>query len=1080
MKKLKRIRLINWHRFTNETINFNTSVLLSGENAAGKSTILDAIQLVLTCSKNNFNKAANEKGERNIISYVRCKTGKENKPFERTGYITGHVALEFYDEERKKSFILGTVTDTTSDTNEKTIWYRIDDCILEDTLFFDGKIPKKIDDFKKNKKVKSFIQSEAKRNFKLAYGNVEDKFFELIPKALAFKPINDIKDFVYSYVLDKKEVNIDILKENVRTYQEFEYILKVIKEKIKHLIDIEDDYNKILSLKKWQKKYDYYIKKILVLIEEEKIQKLENKIIIDKKRLERLILNEKEVRDEISNIETQKKNLEIELFNDSEYIALNDISREIEKIERQVKILKPKKQDFNKNIKKATSLLKSIIEKIGKVKDIEDCLNNIENFEQSMDEGELQVSIEAFEKYREVLRRKITEERVTLSNERKATEEQLHLVNKKIKELENRKLQYDSKLLLLIDEIKKSFIKVERTVEPRILCELLNVTNPEWKNAVEGYLNTQRFYIIVSPEDFDLAQRVYTRVKREKNIHSIGLVNTAKLEKYIEPKENTLSAVVTSKSHLARSFANMILSKVSLCENVDRIKEYKCAITSNCMLYQNHVLRAINPEIYNKPFIGEDAYKIQLIQAKEEKELLNSAINELKLKIEMADEKLKLLEEESLTTIKHTSDIIPSYKRIINKLEELKSQKKIIEDNNTFMEKKLLVNELEEKIKCFNHKLSEALTSKGEANGSIKNNNNLKLIYEEQLKASNDSLNREKENVKEFINDIESEFPKLINDKSLEKAELDAKKYKENLTTRIIKEMDNLTKNQYDYKIKYDFGAQADLNGVKLFIDELNNLRSSQVLTYEEKVQKARESAEEEFKEQFLSRIKENIVKAQSEFKNLNKALKDIKFGNEGYEFKQTASKKYNKYYKMIMDDFNMVECFSLLSGQFNENHKEVINELFDKLTNNDENNFKTLEEFTDYRTYMDYDIVIKNGEDIIYYSKVSKEKSGGETQTPFYVTIAASFVQLYKNSFSNSIGLIMFDEAFDKMDDERISGVLEFLTKLPLQLIIAAPPAKIEYIGPMVNKILVALKDDNVSYVEEFDYEQIQESNIG
>ena len=45
MKKLTKIKLINWHYFQNETINVDGSFLLSGENASGKSTILDAIQL---------------------------------------------------------------------------------------------------------------------------------------------------------------------------------------------------------------------------------------------------------------------------------------------------------------------------------------------------------------------------------------------------------------------------------------------------------------------------------------------------------------------------------------------------------------------------------------------------------------------------------------------------------------------------------------------------------------------------------------------------------------------------------------------------------------------------------------------------------------------------------------------------------------------------------------------------------------------------------------------------------------------------------------------------------------------------
>ena len=43
MKKLTRMKLINWHRFNNCTIEFGDSTLLSGENGAGKSTVLKSI-----------------------------------------------------------------------------------------------------------------------------------------------------------------------------------------------------------------------------------------------------------------------------------------------------------------------------------------------------------------------------------------------------------------------------------------------------------------------------------------------------------------------------------------------------------------------------------------------------------------------------------------------------------------------------------------------------------------------------------------------------------------------------------------------------------------------------------------------------------------------------------------------------------------------------------------------------------------------------------------------------------------------------------------------------------------------------
>ncbi len=54
-------------------------------------------------------------------------------------------------------------------------------------------------------------------------------------------------------------------------------------------------------------------------------------------------------------------------------------------------------------------------------------------------------------------------------------------------------------------------------------------------------------------------------------------------------------------------------------------------------------------------------------------------------------------------------------------------------------------------------------------------------------------------------------------------------------------------------------------------------------------------------------------------------------------------------------------------------------------------------------------------------------------------------------------------------MDDERIGGVLEFLNRLPLQMIIAAPPDKIQYISPSMQETLLVMTDEKVSYVEEY-----------
>ncbi len=46
---------------------------------------------------------------------------------------------------------------------------------------------------------------------------------------------------------------------------------------------------------------------------------------------------------------------------------------------------------------------------------------------------------------------------------------------------------------------------------------MLEITDETWRNAVEGYLNTQRFYVLVEPEHFDIALGIYEKLRREKH-----------------------------------------------------------------------------------------------------------------------------------------------------------------------------------------------------------------------------------------------------------------------------------------------------------------------------------------------------------------------------------------------------------------------------------------------------------------------------------------------------------------------------------------------------------------------------------
>ena len=638
MKLLKKVRLINWHRFQDETIEFGKSVLLSGENGAGKTTVLDAIQFVITCSKANFNKAAHEKGKRNLNGYIRCKTGKEDRPYERTGALSAHIALEFFDEAKKRPFIVGAVMDSATEEKEpNTAWYLIENKELEDGLFRTGRQLKSISAFRSTNKCVSVFAvtaAEAKKMMLNRFGRLEDKFFSLIPKALAFRPIHDIKDFVYSYVLDEKDVNIDALKENVRSYQDLERMLQDVKQRIRELEYIcakEREVENHLRIDRYQ---EYYLARADKERTEQDRKKTESNIRHEELRLREWQKNREELRRARDDKDQVIQDLALELNSDTEYQAL----RELERKETALKLRLKEDREEVQELKRAVSRALAHTEKLLKVKDVDGCVPEYQKLLEGLEEcGSLVEVFSCLEKvieYKKKMYDKVQERIAALNVEIQGQEEKKRELDHRIRELEAKRLTYPPSVLKLQTAVREQFVRLNRKGETRILCELLEISDVRWQNAVEGFLNTQRFYLLAEPEDFDVALSVYDKLRGQGQVYGVGLINTGKLEGYEECPEGTLAEVVTSKNIWARRYINMILGKVHRCSRYQDLKKYPVSITMQCMRYQNHVVSAIKPEIYETPYIGADAYKTQLAQCRRRREDVERTLDLLEEKRE--------------------------------------------------------------------------------------------------------------------------------------------------------------------------------------------------------------------------------------------------------------------------------------------------------------------------------------------------------------------------------------------------------------------------------------------------------------
>ena len=226
-----------------------------------------------------------------------------------------------------------------------------------------------------------------------------------------------------------------------------------------------------------------------------------------------------------------------------------------------------------------------------------------------------------------------------------------------------------------------------------------------------------------------------------------------------------------------------------------------------------------------------------------------------------------------------------------------------------------------------------------------------------------------------------------------------------------------------------------------------------------------------------------NTHYAKRKIKELNEALKSHQFGNDSYYYTVEPRKDKMNFYDMIMDPM-LMEGYNIATLDFTSKYQNEIKELFDKISIGSKYGEITpeyessLKEYTDYRNYLVFDLIVSSNGNKQRLSKTLLKKSGGETQTPFYISVLASFAQLYQMNSgrsSNTINLVVFDEAFSKMDKVRIEESIGFLKKLGFQAIFSAPSEKVGEISKLVSSTLVVLKRPD-GYTDVLPFSKVEE----
>ena len=1100
MKKLKKILLINWLYFSKELIEVDDINFLTGKNGAGKSTVIDALQIVLLGETNsrNFNQAANEKSQRTLEGYLRADMDENNPNSRRGKDFSSFIACEFWDDVESKPFVSGVMFDCRSDGGSQEHFFLYDGPLPEDCFVRQGEaidLPN-LRSFLKTYGVRGKLYDTQKqyRADLLAKWNVHnEQVMRMMKKAVSFRPIVDIQKFITENICDIPEKpDIEAMQQTIRDYKRDEQLAQRQEEKLEALHDIRRHYQD------WQQAIERWrIQSFLSRWAEKEVQQAAIERAEQAKRECEAALGEAEKQIEALATEIgQKENRQREL---DRAIAQSNVYQEAERLEQQKaeRVLEQKKlmdgcQKLALEMRREAGRINHICEKVmaweeETLRPVQQAAENAKKaytpFE-SAGPDLFAKPISLFEQaqsatsdfWRSVRNTAHKVEDQVDAYKIEADQKKAALANlrKNVKDYPRGLIELQKRLSTELEQ------RIGHPVEVYILADVLEIREEAWRGAVEGYLNMQKFYLLVEPVYYQSALKLYDQIKRDFMQNTFGIVDVGKLreQEKIEPKENSLAQKVETQNDLARSYIDYLLGRVICCTRVEELRDYKTAITAEGMLYQGYVARPLRRSWMEDAFIGRRAVELRIRRLEVELAQVEGAIRYWNPILQV----LKNQDEPLFTQffVQNTvQEKLDGYTR------SLEIKKEIVEIDNQLSHLDLFW--LDEQRRTIEGLRKEIETLNTKKNSTVERQGQLKeKIHQLEYVTLPEQCQKLTELEDRICDAFTAEYQEQV---GLPRYQQELARLKR---PAVVQKnfSDQLARSRNEQEVTRQKLLQARRDYADHFkpcsfqVDALDNdeyemerqaLEESELPKYREKIKAARESALEQFQNDFLSKLKSSIDQVREQVKNLNKALKQAKFGTDQYLFRVDRNPDYADYYDMIMAPELMEGEGGLFALPFQQKYGKLIESLFNQIATSDDTQInarkqselqQNIERFTDFRTYLKFDLETtdQNGSKQLL-SQTLNIKSGGETQTPFYIAVLASFAQLYQVNnpsvlASNTVRLVVFDEAFNKMDSDRIVESVRLLRKMGLQAIICTPPDKLPDIMPLADRTHLVIKE--------------------
>jgi uncharacterized protein YPO0396 len=1108
MKRLNRIILVNWYLIGAAEIPVEGHTAFIGPNASGKSSILDAIQTVLLGGHGHYlslNPSAGEKSTRSVRDYclgvVRDPDNPElSSEYQPRRQAISYLVLSFLDERTGDETAVGLALHASLEQPREYIDGRFIapglSLLLADLLDTQQgrRVPKPWARVREDLRARCRgFQTEAhpekfvdQLGAVLSYDGTQHldsrRFLRNFKNAITFTPIRNVSDFVRRYVLEDLPIRVQELQRSLQSYRDISAKTREVKARVEDLKLTDDLYRKAERAEAlaaqhawvgWEAEFNALAAESDPLeaslaglrIRIEKLQAAirdgEGRRAVLTERVAELkaLLKASDVAQRKARIAAERQAAQAELARVA--ATLDRFRRELAAVWRLLDQVSMLPGDFP-----------PVLEAVAGYLPQED--NLLKGLWPEDPEGLRESVVKLAPRLTGALEA-LDGEHEALVRQEADLEGELTELRQRIGRLETGQADLSRHTLALRELLSA------RGIAATPLCDLVDVADEVWRDAVESYLGGQREALVVATEQARDAVLLYRREGRRQGLYGCRIVNTTQSEAWRDRSQpgSLAELIVTGDAH-ARAYANRLLGNVLRVETEGELLRHERAVTADGMLAANGAVLRMQPV---DPMLGREARERHLARLRARFGELASAYAECqsrKCRVHaLLNEELRPLgrlvgrapdlpglagergvQQQRLATLEQEEASLDTtaYARLQQQVaaaeaERVESEARLRMDSEAYGSAKEEAGRLEVRIEQLATRRAQCNEARRAAEAAPGLDMGEAAALLERLEAE------------ELFDDRDSDAWRAIQSKAQGRQDQhrrDAARKREDARVRIT-----------EYQARWGERGGLQLSGgdhralAGWVLKTLQELEETTLAQYTEQSANALREAEHAFRADFVGRLQENLHQLELKLREINHNLRHRPFHGQYYSFIRRPDPAFQDIIRWV-ESWTPEEGGDV-GGLFDpalrpdHPHSAAVRQVQALLMDAAGEGGAVDRRFSDYRNYYVFDVKMtdegeRNPE---FLSRRLGKGSGGEHQSPFYVAIGAALAATYRlqrqpdGSIRGGMALAVFDEAFSKLDVQNTVNALEFLNDLRLQVLLAAPDEKYGLMAEQVDTIV-------------------------